>query len=130
MVKILIKVQSISDLITNSSSEVFVCKNTTKQTLEQVKTMIEEYHKAHIYKGDWDVFQKMTPEQREQYDTAGGMGGDFSIEFLKDYPSDHWLMDEVKDITEIEKYFVVDTDWCHRATINYLQENFEATVIY
>ena len=41
-VKLLLKIQSQSDIITNSSSEVFLCKIEEGYTLDQFKQLIEE----------------------------------------------------------------------------------------
>jgi len=53
-VKLLIKIQSASDIITNSSSEVFLCKNTTDMTAEQLRDFIYRYNEEHQYTGDWE----------------------------------------------------------------------------
>ena len=125
-VKLLIKVQSVSDLITNSSSEVFLCQNNTNLTLEQLKNFIEVYHATHDYKGSWEDWQKMTPEQRRSYDHPSGMGGDFQIVFFKDLPEDHWYRQCWLEIEDKDNCLLVDTDWNHQATIDWLKENLNA----
>ena len=83
MTRLIVKIQFTSDVITNSSSEVFLCQNNTDLTLEQLKNFIEVYHATHKYKGSWEDWQKMTPEQRRKYDTSSGMAGDFEVTFFK-----------------------------------------------
>lgn len=124
--RFLIKIQSTSDVITNSSSEVFLCQNNTNLTLEQLKNFIEVYHATHDYKGSWEDWQNMTPEQRRGYDHPSGMGGDFQIMFFKDLPEDHWYRHCWMEVEDKDNCLLVDTDWNHKATIDWLKENLNA----
>lgn len=123
--KFLIRIQSTSDLITNSSSEVFLCKNNTDMTIDQLKHFIYQYNIDHQYKGDWEALRTMSDEDRVKYDIGGGMGG-----FLKVYTYAEAVVDGYdyyfEDIQSPENYLLVDTDWCHRATIAWIQENLNA----
>lgn len=125
-VKLLVRIQSTSDVITNSSSEVFLCQNTTNLTLEQLKNFIEVYHATHDYKGSWEDWQKMTPEQRRNYDTGSGMGGFFEVTFFKDLPEDDWYRQCWMEVENKDNCLLVDTDWSHCATIDWLKENLNA----
>ncbi len=49
-----IKIQSFSDIITNSSSEVFRVR--TKNTKDEIKALISTIHKGFLYKGDWNDY--------------------------------------------------------------------------
>lgn len=126
MTHLIVKIQSTSDVITNSSSEVFLCQNTTDLTLEQLKNFIEAYHAMHKYKDSWEDWQKMTPEQRRKYDTGSGMAGDFEVTFFKDLPEDHWFRQCWTEIEDKDNCLLVDTDWSHEATIDWLKENLNA----
>ena len=125
-VKLLVRIQSTSDIITNSSSEVFLCQNTTNLTLEQLKNFIEVYHATHDYKGSWEKKKKMTSEQRRNYDTSSGMGGDFEVTFFRDLPEDHWYRQCWLEVENKDNCLLVDTDWSHKATIDWLKENLNA----
>lgn len=128
-VKLLIKVQSVSDIITNSSSEVLLCQNNTNLTLEQLKNFIEVYHATHDYKDSWEDWQKMTPAQRRNYDTSSGTGGFFEVTFFKDLPEDDWYRQCWMDVEDKDNCLLVDTDWSHEATIDWLKENLNATYL-
>lgn len=73
MKKIVIKVQSISDIITNSSSEVFVVKS--DNTIKEVKKLIMEYDTAHEYNGDWAKLHDMPWDELQKFNTCSGDGG-------------------------------------------------------
>ena len=126
MAKILIKIQSVSDVITNSSSEVFLCKNNTEMTSEQLKEFIYEYNRSNQYDGDWETWQKMSQEERNKYDHGGGMGGLLDICTYNDLEDGYWLKDHIKSLGDVDKYLIVDTDWCHNATIKWITENLNA----
>ena len=77
--KFLIRIQSVSDIITNSSSEVFLCQNNTTMSLQELKYFLYEYNISNQFTGSWETWQKMSPEERDKYDTSGGMGGFLEI---------------------------------------------------
>ncbi len=127
MTKFLIKLQSVSDVITNSSSEVFLCHNDTGMTLQQLKDFIFSYHESVRYKGNWSNWEKMSQAEKENYDTSGGMGGFLEIYSYKELDDDYWLKKQIKkDYDDPENYLIVDTDWCHKATIKWITENLNA----
>ena len=126
MAKLLIKIQSVSDVITNSSSEVFLCKNNTEMTTAQLKEFIYEYNRSNQYDGDWETWQKMSQEERNKYDHSGGMGGLLDICTYNDLEDGYWLKDHIKSLGDVDKYLIVDTDWCHNATIKWVTENLNA----
>lgn len=127
MVKLLIKLQSINDIITNSSSEVLLCHNQTGFSIKELIDFIELFHKEHQVT-DWEEFRKLSKEEQEQYDYQGGMGGDFSI-YTYEEAKGTWFEDEFEGLKDPENYIAVDTDWCHRATINWLIDNLNAKCI-
>ena len=121
-----IKIQSFSDIITNSSSEVFLCKNNTHMTIEQLKEFIYEYNRSNQFEGDWTIWKNMSQEERNKYDSCGGMGGLLDICTYDDLEEGYWLKDHIKTLGDVDKYLIVDTDWCHNATINWITENLNA----
>lgn len=135
-IKLLIKIQSQSDLITNSSSEVFICKVQEGWDIDQFKQLIEDYHKEHQYEGDWDEFRSLSPEERDNYDVSGGMGGEFVIYSYggpyidSDGDESDWVEEYFKGLNNPQDYILIDTDWCHRATINWLINDLKAKCIY
>ena len=57
--KYLIKIQSFSDIITNSSSEVFLVKKNEDITFDELKKFLIDLHEGHLFKGDWDKWDRM-----------------------------------------------------------------------
>ena len=126
MGKLIIKLQSVSDIITNSSSEVFLCTNNTEMTIEQLKEFIYEYNRSNKFEGDWNTWLKMSQEERDKYDHSGGMGGFLDVCTYEDLEEGYWLKHHIEKLDNPEKYLIVDTDWCHNATIKWITENLGA----
>jgi hypothetical protein len=125
--KLIIAIQSASDIITNSSSEVFLCQNNTTMSIQELKDFLYEYNRSNQFTGDWETWQKMSPEERDKYDTSGGMGGFLEICSYDELDDDYWLKKLINECYDNPKqYLVVDTDWCHNATIAWITENLNA----
>ena len=125
--KLIIAIQSASDIITNSSSEVFLCQNNTVMSMQELKDFLYEYNRSNQFTGDWETWQKMPQEERNKYDTSGGMGGFLEICSYDELDDDYWLKKLIKERYDNPKqYLVVDTDWCHSATIAWITENLNA----
>lgn len=125
--KLIIAIQSASDIITNSSSEVFLCQNNTTMSMQELKDFLYEYNKSNQFTGDWETWQKMSQEERNNYDMGGGMGGFLEICTYDELRDGHWLKEHIEEHCDNPKqYLVVDTDWCHNATIAWITENLNA----
>ena len=125
--KLIITIQSASDIITNSSSEVFLCQNNTVMSIQELKEFLYEYNRSNQFTGDWKTWQKMSQEERDKYDIGGGMGGLLDICSYDELDDDYWLKELIKErYDNPEQCLVVDTDWCHNATIAWITENLNA----
>ena len=125
--KLIIAIQSVSDIITNSSSEVFLCQNNTTMSIQELKDFLYEYNRSNQFTGDWETWQKMPQEERDKYDTSGGMGGFLEICSYDELDDDYWLKKLIKERYDNPKQcLLVDTDWCHYATIAWITENLNA----
>lgn len=125
--KLLIQIQSASDIITNSSSEVFLCQNNTTMSMQELKDFLYEYNRSNQFTGSWETWQKMSPKERDKYDTSGGMGGFLEICSYDELDDDYWLKKLIKERYDNPKqYLIIDTDWCHNATIAWITENLNA----
>ena len=129
--KYLIRIQSFSDIITNSSSEVFLVKKSEDITFDELKNFLKNFHVEHLYKGDWDTWDKMPYSERMKFDSCSGMGGIFELQTYEDAlnsPSEWgWSNTEYfDDVEDKEKYLLVDTDNSHYATNNWIETNLNA----
>ena len=112
----MIKIQSFSDIITNSSSEVFLVKTTTSK-----KDFAEELRKL-------------------EDDGCSGMGGSLLVadnqttiseeyggEFLLDNkdPDDYLSYPDMPD-----GFLIIDTDWAKEALIKYINEKYSTVNLY
>lgn len=127
--KLIIAIQSASDIITNSSSEVFLCHNNTEMTIDQLKEFIYEYNRSHQFEGNWEDWQKMSSRERQQFDRSGGMGGFLGVYSYEDCKEENMYLYEFDDLDDPQNYILVDTDWCHEATIAWIQEYLNAKCV-
>jgi hypothetical protein len=125
--KLIIAIQSASDIITNSSSEVFLCQNNTTMSMQELKDFLYEYNRSNQFTGDWKTWQNMPQEERNKYDTGGGMGGFLEIYTYDEFEDSYWLKKYIKErYDDPNQCLIVDTDWCHNATIAWITENLNA----
>lgn len=140
-----INVKSISNAITNSSSEVFLVKS--KRPAEEIKELILAYSEM-AYNADGIIdTQFLSPKIKQivdedklelsnaENDKYSGMGGEINIYDFSDacraykefYHKD--ISEELKKrgLTEEElnHYALVDIDWARNKTIEFLVSNFE-----
>ena len=146
-----IKIKNITDVITNSSSEVFLVKTDELSDTEKVKREIISYHNVH----NWvhDDFQKLPEEVKaviggdktidtikEMLNGMSGEGGDIKVYTWKDayygycncynkkYTVEQWTKINNISLDEIKYYILVDVDWNANATINKLKNEYN--IIY
>lgn len=134
-----VKIQSTSDLITNSSSEVFVIK-ASDFSFKEVKELIESTAKVchEAYDKDWRNNYKKSWDQleKENMDGISGMGGELNImswkeryEYITEWDSNYTLekfaKDEGIDIEHLDQYIWINIDWNRRGTIQFIYDNFE-----
>lgn len=141
--KIIIKINSLSSAITNSSSEVFLIKS--ERPSEEVKKMIIDYGKSafcdyccdlgRLPKIAQDIIgQDKIDKIYEVCDFGSGMGGELDVydyhdgferscgnyETIKDFVDATGMTEE-----ELSKYVIVDIDIARNGTINFILKNFE-----
>ena len=127
-VKYLIQIQSVSDIITNSSSEVFLCQNTTNMTIEQLIDFIYEYNRQHQFEGSWEEWLALSNNERDQYDSQSGTGGMLEVVSYEEVKNE-WQNIYFTGLSNPEQYLMVDTDWNNRATINWICDNLNAQCV-
>lgn len=73
-------IQSVSDIITNSSSEVFAIR--VDDNPLDAKQGIIDYHEKHsVWKNfdNWSEYEELDPEEQGMYEHGSGMGGELDI---------------------------------------------------
>ena len=149
--KLKVKIQSFSNIITNSSSEMFMLSSNF--STEDFITLITEQNKKAAYKGDWRDYDKLTREKQRQYDVCSGMGGCLEVfdahrryvcysksgfldEDIEDDPNyvnpemsfEDYLKEEKEDYGGAGS-IIVDIDWGFENTIEWLKTEFNAVRI-
>lgn len=142
-----LRIKSISDVITNSSSEVFVIKSDKKPNLD-----LKKYITEHCADNIWDnlyVFDKIPKGLRwlftkdlitlikENCNGTSGVGGDCEVYTWEDgyelykrkqhkpkLTPEQWARDLGYSFEELKKIAVVDIDWACKATINMMEQEF------
>lgn len=118
--KLITKVQTVSDIITNSSSEVFIVRDS--RPFKEVKKLI-----------------KSIAESNQDKDESSGMGGHLEIydwndsynEWLSWIPENKrsqgtpemWALRYKEPLEELKMNVYIDIDWSKKETINWIIEN-------
>ena len=125
----IIRVQSISDIITNSSSEVFVI-NTSSDQVEAAVEDILRVGEINLENGD---------------DSYSGMGGDLNVYTWKNgfrkfkqiheryryddtFTPQKWAEEIGIPFEELKTVILVDTDWSRDSTIEHIKTFYSAEV--
>lgn len=134
--RLIIKIQSFSDIITNSSSELFsVYSDMPKRKLQ---ALLEEVHKANeLY--DVEKWDELSDEEKREYDGITGTGGELTVYSFDDryydelkhipenkkhlYTKEVHVMYEEEPLEELEKRLVIDIDEGFHKTIKWIIEN-------
>ena len=127
-----IKIQSFSDIITNSSPEVF--RVHTKNTKDEIKALISTIHKEFLYKGDWNDYYNLEKEERAKYDHFSGDGGRIDVKNFDDRYKEfleYFIPEDKKELftKEIYSLFEEGSTEEQRGTLKvYLDEGFTRTL--
>jgi len=126
--KFIIQIQSISDIITNSSSEVFVI-NTSENLVESVVEEILRVGETHLESGE---------------DRCSGMGGELMVYTWKNgfrkfkhtrekyrnddtFTPEKWSEEIGVPLQTLKSIVVIDLDHSRQATISYIKTFFNAS---
>lgn len=133
-----IDLQSVSAIITNSSSEVFTVK--AEMPISELKQLITEIADKNYFKGSWKEWEKLSDEEMNKYDSSSGMGGELEIQTFDDLYT-RYKFDEIPEnkrefftkeiyslmfkesIEELEKRLWIDIDEARRGTIQWIINN-------
>lgn len=127
-----IKIQSFSDIITNSSSEIFSIR--TKNTKDEIESLISTIHKGFLYKGDWNDYYNLEKEERAKYDHFSGDGGRIDVKNFDDRYKEfleYFIPEDKKELFTKEIYSLIEEGSTEeqRETLKvYLDEGFTRTL--
>lgn len=127
-----IKIQSFSDIITNSSSEIFSIR--TKNTKDEIEALISTIHKGFLYKGDWNDYYNLEKEEKAKYDHFSGDGGRIDVKNFDDRYKEfleYFIPEDKKELftKEIYSLFEEGSTEEQRETLKvYLDEGFTRTL--
>ena len=127
-----IKIQSFSDIITNSSSEIFSIR--TKNTKDEIEALISTVHKGFLYKGDWNDYYNLEKEERAKYDHFSGDGGRIDVKNFDDRYKEfleYFIPEDKKELFTKEIYSLIEkgsTEEQKETLKVYLDEGFTRTL--
>ena len=139
-----IKIQSFSDIITNSSSETFVIKSNDipakilQKELERVNKSFKRWYDVY---DDYQTFSNLPREEQDKYESCSGDGGTIEVqdwessylEWKEDMPESKkdrltpeiWALNYNEELDELKKQLTVTIDQGFKNTIQYFIENYE-----
>ena len=138
--------QSTSDVITNSSSEMFVLRNAECYPKEILQKELKAFNKSlprwHEVCETYQDYLNLPKEEKRKYEHCSGDGGTLRVtdwvdemeEWIKySVPENKksritpeiWSLSEELELDELKKCLWVRIDEGYRNTINYLLENYE-----
>lgn len=140
-----IKIQSISDVITNSSSETFVIGGIDipgEALLEELKTVNKTFPRWFDVYENYQDYYKLPAEEKMKFETASGEGGIIEVwdwkkemEYWMDWAvveekrdqvtPEIWALSEKGTLEELKKTLWVRIDEGYKNTINYFLKNYE-----
>lgn len=144
----LIKIKSTSDVITNSSSEVFMIKNDKPH--KSLKKNILDFHRKVSWYGlsnfddfpdtlKWIISDEQIELLKENADGSSGMGGDCEVfdwenglnEYRKVNNKPNATIENFakylkKSVDELQSVVLIDIDWACKGTINMISDKYKA----
>lgn len=131
--KLLAKFQSVSDIITNSSSEIFTIID--ERPFEEIKRIIEEVGKSNLP----PIYDHVVVDNEDKYDKFSGEGGVLEVLNWKDRYNEwlEWIPDNKKSqatpevwsipyeysLEDLKKQILIRIDWNRKHTINWILNN-------
>lgn len=134
--KLSIRFQSISDIITNSSSEIFTVID--ERPIRELRKLIRHIGEENL-PSSWDKFYDLPEEEQDKFDHCSGMGGELEVkdwedrynEWLEWIPDNKkhqatpeiWALQYKESLEELKKLIIIDIDWHRKPTIDWILEN-------
>lgn len=134
--KLLIKFQSISDIITNSSSEIFTVID--ERPFNELKKLIKQIGKEN-FPSDRRDLGVLSEDEKEKFDSFSGVGGTLKVKNWEDLYNDWlewipenkrsqatpeiWALRYPESLEELKKQIQIEVDQNRNRTINWILEN-------
>lgn len=135
--KLLIKFQSVSDIITNSSSEIFTIID--DRPFEEIKRIVEEVGRSNLS----PVYGHIVVDKEGKFDKFSGVGGTLRVlnwedrynVWLERIPDNKksqatpevWSISYTYSLEDLKKQVLVIIDCYRKRTINWILENLWVT---
>lgn len=130
-----IKIQSYSDVITNSSSELF-CISSKDDSCKEIQEILDiegEKNLRHYRLDPVKVYSKTWEELEESNeDACSGDGGYITVKTIEEFVDDtgwesieEFMEDYNLDPKKVNEYLIIRIDHNRIATINYIKNNFD-----
>ena len=132
-----IGIQSVSDIITNSSSEIFSVYSDLSK--EELLDLLRKVNSKYCYKGSYEDWLKLSKEEQSKYDQCSGMGGELEVQTFDDiyqkdlkyipdnkkpfYTKEIYSLHYEEPLEELEKRLTINIDDGFTHTINWILEN-------
>ena len=136
MSQFIAKLQSVSDVITNSSSELFTVVD--ERPFKEVKKIIEQIGESN-WPSNWEEYWDLPEDKQKEYDSSSGEGGELSVrnwrdlyeEWLEWIPENKkyqaipeiWSLQYEEPLEELKKLIWVRIDWNRKLTIDWVLKN-------
>lgn len=140
-----IKIQSVSDIITNSSSETFVITDVSapkEVLLEELKSVNKSFPRWYEVFKDYREYQDLPPKEKAKYENCSGDGGTIEVWDWKTemenwidcciakskrhlVTPEIWALSEDRSLEELQKCLWVRIDEGFKNTLNYLLQNYD-----
>ena len=132
-----IGIQSVSDIITNSSSEIFSVHSDLSK--EELLNLLRKINSEYCYKGSYDEWLKLSEKEQSKYDQCSGMGGELEVQTFDDiyqkdlkyipdnkkpfYTKEIYSLHYEEPLEELEKRLEISIDEGFSHTIDWILEN-------
>jgi len=117
------KIQSYTDIITNSSSEIFMFKSDLPKDF--LHDLIEEHIKSHMFdynvENSYEKRKNMSAKEEMQYNFYSGTAGEWELFYADDFDEKG---QKYYDFDENHNY-MLDIDHNFNATIEWLRKEFK-----
>ena len=126
--RFLIPIQSFSDIITNSSSELFVSRMKKKSNFRvyEIEEILKKIFDEDKEYRDENENNPYSPYKDYEIDEISGMGGSCKVRILSHNEGMGWLTEkQQKQYKDVDQFIVIDVDMKRKRSIDWIKSNLE-----